>query len=243
LVPWCLGGSLLLSACSRDRPRQAASPTPTLFAATPTAAGITRSAQTSTIGAGTATSRTRAEAFLRRIAPTDADLPPGSTAQPARFDDGAPATSPDVRVLYTRVAAFDWPGGQPAPAGGTVLRVMHIGFAFAQDRDAREALPVLGDAMREAAVGGLGNRVSDPRVERIEDFPGGEAVIAWRASGSAPGSAGPESVRWSVAVRRGPAAFTLEMDGSGAAADVLARDVVRRMDQRLAQALAAGAWP
>ena len=233
-----------LSACSRNgnKTRDLASPTPTLFAATPTVPGIARPAQTSTIGPGTATPRTRAEAFLRRIAPTDADLPPGSTPEPSTVQEG-PHSQTDARTLYIYQTGFDWPGGPPVPPGGVIFGVRYTGFAFADADRAPANFGQLAESTRAAAVGGLLNRVQDPRAERVDDVSLGDETFAWRASGPGAGTPGSDAVRWAITVRRGAAAFTLVVDGAGAAPDALARDLARRLDQRLAAALAAGAWP
>lgn len=243
-MPLCLCGAILLGACANDKRSAGGTitpPTPTLFAATPTSAAIARPPQTPLTTPPPA-NRTRAEAFLRRIAPSSADVPAGAAEQPTRFLEGPQLTPADTTPVFSQETGFDWTGGNQGPPGGQVLSVRHQGFAFATEQSARAGFSTLSDSMQAGVRGGLLNRVQDPKLERIDDLRLGDETIAWRASGPGAGTPGQEAVRWGVAVRRGGAAFTLIVDGTGAAPDTLARDLARRLDQRLANALPSG-WP
>ena len=238
----------MLAACSRDdgssRSADTASPTPTLFAATPTVPGIARPPQTPQLGAGTATPRTRAEAFLRRIAPTDADLPASFTPGPLpAFEEGPQQGVTSVEPVLTYVTTFQGEGGPPVPPGGKVLQVRHTGYAFSDQQAAAGWLGEVAPRLREAAAAGTSRNPGPPRTERVDDIMLGDQSVAWRASTPALGSPEVDYIVWIVAVRRGSTVSELRVDGVGEAADLLARDLARRLDQRMVAALAAGAWP
>ena len=245
VAPLCLAAVLILAACSRDggttRTETPAAATPPPIA--PTAPGILNPPRTAQATAAPA-ARSRAESFLRRIAPTEADVPANAELAPRPdLREGPPPATGSAGPMYSYETNFNLPGGGPVPSGGLVLGVRHTGFAFPDVTSAQANFETVSQSLAGDAAGGLLNRVTDPRTERISDLELGEEWAAWRASGPGAGSPGMDAVRWAVAVRRGPAIFTLIVDGAGGAPDVLARDLARRLDQRLAAALAAGAWP
>jgi hypothetical protein len=228
---------LILAACSRSsgssRSVDRQSPTPTLFAATPTPPAIARPPQTPQLGAGTATPRTRAEAFLRRIAPTDADLPPGLDAQPPSFRDAAMLGPLGSSAVLSYGTAFDQAIRQ---SDATPIRaVSHAGYAFVDADGARQSFEELAASLR-GAVEAVASAPAQ-EVAGSDRLDLGDQRVMWRAVGAE------ERVTLGVAVRRGAAAFTLLVSGTGTTAETLARDQSRRLDQRLAAALAAGLWP
>jgi hypothetical protein len=228
----------LLAACSRDDGSSSGqvarqSPTPTLFAATPTPPAIARPPQTPQLGAGTATPRTRAEAFLRRIAPTDADLPPGLTAQPPSFRDTSMLGPLGPSVVLSYWTTFDQPVRQSEPT--PVRAVHHAGYAFTGADAAQGSFEELAMSLR-AAVEAAASAPAQ-QVEGSGRLDLGDQTVVWRSVGPQ------ERATLGVAVRRGAAAFTLLVSGTGTQNETLARDLAQRLDQRTAAALAAGLWP
>jgi hypothetical protein len=206
--------------------------------------GIARPPQTPQLGAGTATPRTRGEAFLRRIAPTDADLPPSFTPGPLpSFEEGPQQGVTSVQPVLTHVTTFQGEGGPPVPASGEALQVRHTGHAFSSEQAAGGWLGDATPRLREAAGAGTSRNPGPPTIERIGGLALGDDAVAWRASTPALGVPGMDFVVWMIAVRRGSAVFELRVDGVGEATDLLARSLAQRLDQRMAAALAAGAWP
>ena len=234
----CLGGSLLVAACSRDRERTRATetPTPTLFAATPTAAAIARPPQTPQTSDPPAI-RGRAEAFLRRIAPTDADLPAGFAPRPPAVLDGAVTGPPGAAPVLGYRSAFDGPSAGAAPSGGRAEGVTHMGYAYSDPATARQGCDERIAELGAIAQGAL--TMPNPTVMQADGLQLGDRAATWRAGD--PAGTGP--VAWALAVQRGAACFTLVVAGTGTAPETLARDLAQRLDQRTAAALQAGAWP
>jgi len=231
-----VAGVLVFAACSRGEKaaEPTASPTPTLFVATPTAAGIANPPQTAQAGPGTATPRTRAEAFLRRIAPTDADVPAGFVPRPAEAQDPASLGPAGAMAVLSYTSGFD------GPSDGSIQDVRHAGHAFpdvpAAQQGFREIAASLPAAARDTIL------LPNPMVEVMDGLQLGEERAAWRASAPAQGSGGAEPVVWAVAVRRGAAVYTLLVSGTGSAPETFGQELAQRLDQRTAAALPAG-WP
>jgi hypothetical protein len=245
---WCLGGLLLLAACSRgdDTAEQRFTPTPTLFVATATVPGISRPPQTPQ-ASEPPRSRTRAEAFLRRIAPTDADLPPGFAKPETAFKDSAQLAEeqPDSMTVKERLeragleiayaSNFQREGGGTAAADGDVRAVTHTGYAFGTPAGADSWFDEAATELEPAARALIDGPAGGISAGRAADLSLGEKSVAWRASGPS------DAVGWVIAVRRGAGGFLLTLNGSGPAVDRLARDLATRLDQRLAPA--GSAWP
>ncbi|MGD9890455.1 MAG: hypothetical protein AB7R89_21145 [Dehalococcoidia bacterium] len=239
---------LLLAACSRgeDSAERALTPTPTLFVATATVPGISGPPQTPQ-ASEPPRSRTRAEAFLRRIAPTDADLPPGFAKPETAFKDGGQLAEgePDPTTAKSRwdrsglvlayESGFESEAGGTSPADGTVQTVTHTGYAFATPEGAAAWFDEAAGGLEPAIRALIDGQTGDIRAEQISDLTLGDEAVAWRVSRPS------EAVGWVIAVRRGAGGFALALDGTGPAVDRLARDLATRLDQRLAAA--AGAWP
>ncbi|MGH2585250.1 MAG: hypothetical protein ACRDJE_10085 [Dehalococcoidia bacterium] len=226
----------MLAACSSGEKaaEPTASPTPTLFVATPTAAGIANPPQTAQAGAGTATPRTRAEAFLRRIAPTDADVPAGFTAQPPTAQDPASLGPAGAMAVLTHTSSFD------GPSDGAIRGVRHTGYAFTDVPAAQQGFREIAASLPAAARDTI--HLPNPMVEVMDGLQLGEERAAWRASAPAQGSGGAEPVVWAVAVRRGAAVVTLLVSGTDAAPETFGQELAQRLDQRTAAALPT-AWP
>jgi hypothetical protein len=243
----CLGGLLTLAACSRGdgTAERQLTPTPTLFVATATVPGISGTPQAPQ-GSEPPRSRTRAEAFLRRIAPTDADLPPGFAKPNAAFKDGTQLAEglPDPTTAKERLdragleiayeSSFQREAGG-AGADGEARVVTHIGYAFATPAGAQAFFDQSVEGLEPAARALIAGPAEGVTAGRAADLSLGDEAVAWRASGPS------EAVGWVIAVRRGAGSFLLTLNGTGPAVDRLARDLATRLDQRLA---AAGtAWP
>lgn len=248
LVTWCLGGLLLLAACSRGdgAVEGRLSPTPTLFVATATVPGISGVPQTPQ-GSEPPRSRTRAEAFLRRIAPTDADLPPGFAKPETAFKDSAQLDGgqPDQATVKERwdraglEVAYDTRFSREADGaagtGGEVRSVTHTGYAFATPAGAEASFGESIGELEPAARALIAGSADEIAAGRDAELSLGDEAVAWRASGPS------EAVAWVIAVRRGAGSFLLTLNGTGPAVDRLARDLATRLDQRLT--VAGTAWP
>lgn len=234
---------MLLAACSRgdDAARDTRTPEPTAFVATATVPGITGPPQTPQAGEPPR-DRSRAEAFLRRIAPTEADLPPGFEKPETAFKDSGqlagassdPATAKErwdrAGLIVAYESAFERAAGAPAAADAAVQAVTHTGYAFATADGADAAFDEMAAAAESAARALIDAPAVEVHAGRAADFPLGEKSVAWRASGPS------EAVGWVIAVRRGTGNFLLTLRGTGPAVDRLARDLATRLDQRLAAA-------
>jgi hypothetical protein len=208
--------------------------------------------------------RARAEAFLRRIALTDADLPTGFGEPVVTFRDSAQlagllprSATPggtDEATIQARMeraglvlayeARFELPASAEHPGIGAARQIQHTGYAFTSADGPRSRAHLgAGESvalMAQSLVAAQGGNV---RVEQVSDLRVGDETLAWRASGTPMSDPGAEVISWAIAVRRGAGAFLLQIQGTGAGTDRLARDLAGRLDQRLAAAHAAGAWP
>jgi hypothetical protein len=181
--------------------------------------------------------------LLRRIAPTDADLPPGFGKPDAGFKDSAqlagvasdPGTAKDqwdrAGLVLAYESGFESGSGGSSPTDGTVRAVMHTGYAFATPEGAGAWLDEAAGELEPAARALIDGQGGDIRTEQITDLSLGDEAVAWRASGPS------EAVGWVIAVRRGAGGFLLTLDGSGPAVDRVARDLGVRLDQRMAAAM------
>lgn len=244
-------GLLLLTACSRGRDKPAAqatpAPTATRLAITATAAGITGLPQTPRPSVE-ALSRDRAEAFLTRIAPTSADLPPALQPGPVTARDRSQLAALDPNPAAVRQQYDAWgltlslespfavaQQRSPAP-NGEVLRVTDTSVLFGSADGAKAYFNALSPTMGQRAALLIKDRAPNVTPGRSADLPVGEEGVAWSARD--PGSS---ATSWVIAARRGPAVFLLLLDGTGAAVDELARSLAPRLDQRLMAALSSGA--
>jgi hypothetical protein len=222
--------------------------TPTLFVATATVPGISGPPQTPQ-ASEPPRSRTRAEAFLRRIAPTDADLPPGFAKPETAFRDSAqlaagqpdPTTAKErwdraeLEVAYESRFQREAGGGGTAAADGEVRSVTHTGYAFNSPSGAEVFFDESAGALEPAARALIAGQADAVTAGRAADLSLGDESVAWRASGPS------DVIGWVIAVRRGAGSFLLTLNGTGPAVDRLARDLATRLDQRLAAAETA--WP
>lgn len=247
-------GALLVTACSRggDKAPATSAAVPSSnprVAISATVAGITNLPQTPRPTAETL-SRDRAEAFLTRITPTSADLPPTLQAGPATARDRSQLAALDPNAALLRQQYDAWgltlslespfavtQQRSPAP-NGEVLRVTDSAVVFASADGAKQYLSALGPTMSQRALLLIKDRIPTVNAapSRATDLPLGEESVAWYARDPASGSVG-----WAIAARRGPAVYLLLLDGTGAPVDELARALAMRLDQRLAAALSSGA--
>lgn len=251
-----LAGLSLLTACSRgdgnpradQQPASTGTPTSTGLPITATPPGILGPPQTA-VAASPPLDRQRAEALLRRIAPSAADLPPNLAAQPPAYraaaevqpgdpfppDPGA-AGRPGLVLLYR--SAFEIAPGTDAAGPETVLSVEHTGLVFGSADAARAHLAHLAATLSPALKDRAGNRAQQITVEPLSGLQLGEETHAWRASG--PGTASLSGERQlsivGIAVRRGSVTTLIIVDGTGSAPETLARALAARLDQRLAAA-------
>ena len=246
----------VLTACTRgdDNPRADQQPavtgTPTSVGLpiTATPPGILGPPQTA-VASSPPLDRQRAEALLRRIAPTTADLPPSLAAQPPAYrtagevqpgdpfpPDPAAAGRPGLVLLYR--SAFEIAPGADTAERDIVISVEHTGLVFDSPDAARAHLAHLAATLSPVLYGRAGNRAQQLAVEPLTGLQLGEESHAWRASG--PGTASHFGDRQlsvvGVAVRRGSVTTLLVVDGAGNAPETLARALAARLDQRLAAA-------
>jgi hypothetical protein len=249
---WCIGGLVLLG-CSRDKEQAERAETPTPFVATATAGGIARPPLTPQ-STEPPRQRTRAEAFLRRIAPTPADLPP-SFAEPQtalRDADQLAASQPDPTAAK---AQWDRAGlvlsyesrsenGQAEAPGpdGAVREVTHTAYAFGTTDGAGLIFGEWAAELPATARALIQGQSDEVQVDAVDNLGLGESVAAERATGRSSDSPNNEIVGWAIAVRRGAGGFLLTLHGSGSAVDTLARELAQRLDQRLGAAIPAS-WP
>jgi hypothetical protein len=198
--------------------------------------------------------RSRAEAFLRRIAPSEADLPPGFGKPETSFKDASqlatlrpdPAAERDrwdrAGLVLSYESSFGSEAGEDVPPEGVVREVGHIGYAFATAEGADALLDETSAQLATTAQALIDQRTAGVQVERIEDLRLGDETVAWRVSGPSEALPNVEVVAWAIAVRRGAASYVLTLHGAGPAVDRLARDLAPRLDQRLAAAVPS-AWP
>jgi hypothetical protein len=234
---------LLLAACSRgdDAARGTQTPEPTAFVATATVPGIAGPPQTPQ-ASEPPRDRTRAEAFLRRIAPTEADLPPGFEKPETAFKDSGqlagtnsdPAAAKErwdrTGLIVAYESTFERAAGAPAAADGAVQAVTHTGYAFATPDGAGSSFNEMAAEAEAAARALIDAPAGEVHAGRAADLSLGDASVAWRASGPS------EAVGWVIAVQRGAGNFLMTVRGTGPAVDALARDLATRLDQRLAAA-------
>jgi hypothetical protein len=252
----CLCAAFLV-ACRRDGDSARATPTaePTLFVATASPAGIANPPQTARPATETAT-RGRAEAFLRRVALTDADLPLGMGDTETTLRDAAALAALDMDpaasqarlqragfVLSAETRAEN-PRPTSLPADGLIYRLSHTAYAFTRPDGATpwSYLPAGPASLPIRAGQLLSGRAASVRVEAVNDLRLGDETLAWRAQGAALGTPGLELVGWAIDVRRGAGSFLLLVDGAGPAVDRFARDLAARLDQRMA-AVQPSSWP
>lgn len=242
-------------ACSRngDSAEVTPSPTPTLFVATATAAGITGPPRTPQ-ATEPPRDRSRAEAFLSRIAPSEADLPAGFGKPQSSYKDATQLATlrPDptaekarwdrAGLVLSYESSFQSQAGDAVPAEGVVREVNHIGYAFSTPAGAETLLEETTAELATTARALIEQRARDVRVEQVTDLRLGDETVAWRASGASEALPNVETVAWAIAVRRGAGSFLLTLHGAGPAVDRLARDLAPRMEQRLGSAVPA-AWP
>jgi len=148
-----------------------------------------------------------------------------------------------VQPVLTYVTTFQGEGDPATPPGGKVLQARHTGYAFPDRQAAAGWFSEVAPRLREAAGARTSRNPGAPRIERIDGFMLGDEAVAWRASTPALRVPGMDGVSWVIVVRRDAAVFELNVDGVGDATDLFARDLARRLDQRMAAALAAGTWP
>lgn len=244
-----------MTSCSRDQEAsdRTPSPTPTLFVATATPPGIAGPPRTPQ-ATEPPREHSRAEAFLRRIAPSEADLPPGFGKPQTSFKDAGqlaalrpdPAAEGDrlerAGLVLSYESSFDGQTGDDVPPEGVVREVDHIGYAFATAEGADMLLDETAASLATTAQALIDQRAGAVGVERIEDLRLGDETVACRASGRSAALPGVEVVAWAIAVRRGAGSYVLTLHGAGPAVDRLARELSPRLDQRLATAVPS-AWP
>lgn len=234
------GAALLVLAagCSRggdngDREQQgAASPEPTRFAATPAAAGISGPPQTPA-PLTKAEAQQQSEGVLRRVAIQSADLPPSLTARPPAFRDAAEVAGAEADptaalqrlqtwgLVLAYDSGFSAAAGAPAASTGQVTNVSQMTFAFASPDGPRQQMQWLEKQ--------IGSPPAGQTWRRVDGLQGGEETIAWRQPAG-------DVERWTAAVRRGTLSYLLTAEGTGSQPETLLRDLVRRLDQRLAAA-------
>lgn len=256
-MSWLLAGALLLGGCRGDsKPSsETRSPTPTLFVATASPAGIANPPQTAPPYTDDFP-RLRAEAFLRRVALTDADLPPGMGDMVTTLRDAAALAALDIdpaasqsrlqRAGFVLSAETRTENSRSTslPADGFIYRLSHTGYAFTRPEGATpwNYLPAGPASLPIRAGQLLSGRAASVRVEQVNDLRLGDETLAWRAQGTALGTPGLELVGWAIDVRRGAGSFFLLVDGAGPAVDRFARELAARLEQRMAAAQPSS-WP
>ena len=156
---------------------------------------------------------------------------PDAAAARARYD------TLGLVLSYQSVFTRAMPDSRPEPEG-RLLRVMHTGFAFRDADGPRQQFADLTASVPATYREIIAARAPNATFDRVDDLRLGDETLAWRlrtADGSASASAA-----WIVAVRRGAGSFILLVDGDGAAPEMMARSLARRLDERLAGALASG---
>ena len=248
-----LGASALLAACARGSENTSDNRTAVPASPAPSGPGILNPPRTARPVASGALSRQRAEGFLRRFTLQSGELPVSLEQINAGFKDmvelaGAEQDAPAARRRlegWDVVLGYDATFGatrnaQPGATGGQVRGARQEAFLFQAPAGATGYLAYLSGQLNALVQAPNSTRVITQKVETIDDLQLGEEVLVRRASGPSIEVPGVEAVAWTVAVRRGAAAFLLTVAGTGAATDRLARDLAQRLDERLAAALAAG---
>lgn len=228
---------------------------------TPTASGINAPVQTPQSTPVNLT-RDRAEAFLRRVAITEADVPPALREEQSGLVDNDAAAQTELdpaagRTRYDRQGrilgfgrTFAVPPGGALPSGSApaVLQVRHAAALYSAPAGAADALAHLStvESTDPAALKriilpqALEGLLADPTLTALPRPTIGEQARAWEMTGplrTAPGRTGTVTV---VAVQRGPSLSYITAYGTGDEPRRLALELAGRLDTRVAEALRTG---
>lgn len=266
-----LGLACLALAACRDDDDDAPppSPTDTPIAATqaprppfqsPTPGGILAPVQTAQATPADLT-RDRAEAFLRRVAITDADVPATLREEQSGLIDNLAAAQTEVdpdagKTRYDRQGrilgfgrVFAVPTGATPPAGGPgVLQIRQAVALYNSSAGAAEALAHL--ATLEKTDPSALKRIIEPQSleglitnATFSTLPQpriGDQAQAWEIAGPLRTSPGASAAITVVAVQRGPTLSYVTAYGAGDESRRAALDLATRLDTRTTEALRTG---